>query len=55
MAVEKGLIFSFPVLSDGKEWKIVQGITHNAFAKDKLKQTQAELLREKQSVQEFFS
>lgn len=48
--IEKGLMFSFPIQSDGKTWKIVQGIQHNEFAKEKINITYKELLEEKQSV-----
>lgn len=48
--IEKGLMFSFPIQSDGKKWKIVQGIQHNEFAKEKITITYNELLEEKQSV-----
>lgn len=48
--VEKGLIFGFPIQSDGKKWKIVQGIVHNEFAKEKISITYKELLEEKEAV-----
>ena len=48
--IEKGLIFGFPVRSDGEKWEIVQGIQHNSFAEDKIKETYKELLEEKSAV-----
>jgi malate dehydrogenase len=45
--IEEGLICSFPVRSEGKKLKIVKGVTHNAFAEDKIRKTHEELLTEK--------
>src|SRR3989338_6214027 len=45
--VPEGVMFGFPVTSDGAGWKIVQDITHNAFAKEKIQATLNELLSEK--------
>jgi len=47
--VEKGLIFSFPVTinSQTKEWKIVQGLEIDDFAKGKIATTMAELIEER--------
>src|SRR5499426_2209060 len=42
--VPKGLMFSFPLRSNGKDWEIVQGIKHNPFASDKIDKTLKELL-----------
>lgn len=51
--VDKGLIFSFPVQSDGQNLKIVSGITHNAFAAQKIEATRNELLQEREAVKGF--
>lgn len=51
--VEKGLIFSFPVITDGTEWKIVAGLAHGAFSQEKIALTQQELLSEKDAVKEL--
>lgn len=51
--VEEGLMFSFPVTFDGENWKIVQGMEHNAFAKEKVEATYNELLSEKAAVQDI--
>ena len=48
--VPQGLIFGFPVRSDGKTWSIVQGVEHDAFAREKIAQTLKELLEEKEQV-----
>ncbi|VDM83674.1 unnamed protein product [Strongylus vulgaris] len=47
--VPAGLIFSFPVTIDGatKEWKIVQGLSLDDFAKQKMAATQKELEEER--------
>jgi len=49
--VEDGLMFSFPVSSNGEDWEIVQGIDHGEFGAEKLKATEDELLKEKEAVQ----
>lgn len=49
--VPEGIMFGFPLTSDGNNWKIVQGISHNDFAKEKIKATLDELLSEKQAVE----
>ena len=49
--VPEGLIFSFPVRSDGKGgWSIVQGLTVNDFLKEKLAATIKELEGEREIV-----
>jgi malate dehydrogenase len=48
--VEKGLIFSFPIRSDGSAWKIVQGVKLTDFSKAKIAETEAELKAEKADV-----
>jgi len=51
--IEEGVIFSYPVRSDGENWEIVQGIKHNDFAKEKIEATYQELLSEKEAIKEF--
>jgi len=49
--VPEGLVFSFPVVADGKGgWSIVQGLALDAFLKQKLAATVAELEQEKTIV-----
>jgi malate dehydrogenase len=48
--VDEGLIFSFPVRSDGQNWEIVQGIEMNAFSKEKFETTLKELRDEREAV-----
>ena len=51
--IDKGLIFGYPIRSDGKNWKIVKGIKHEAFAQQKINVTHEELRKEKEAVQEL--
>ncbi len=51
--IEKGLIFGFPIRSNGSAWEIVQGISHNAFSKEKIDVTYKELLSEKEAVKDL--
>lgn len=51
--VDEGLISSFPLTTDGKTWRIVQGLEHNPFAKEKLQATVAELREERNTVQDL--
>lgn len=48
--VPAGLMFGFPLRSNGDSWEIVQGINHNDFAKEKIKITLDELLAEQDAV-----
>lgn len=51
--IENGLMFSFPVRSNGQDLEIVQGVELNSFAKEKIEITHKELLSEKEAVQEI--
>lgn len=48
--VDAGLISSFPLTTDGKSWKVVQGLTHNSWALEKIAATVKELREEKQTI-----
>ncbi len=48
--VAEGLQFGFPIVSDGKSWKVVEGLTHSEFAKSKIALTAAELESERGDV-----
>ena len=48
--IPEGLMFSYPVISDGENWSIVQGIELNDFSKEKIKITTDELLGEKEAI-----
>ncbi len=51
--VDEGLIFGFPLTSDGKSHKIIQGIEHNAFARQKIDLTLEELRTERDTVKDL--
>jgi len=48
--IDEGLVFSFPVTSDGNAIEIVQGLTFSDFAKEKIAKTTEELRGEKAIV-----
>jgi malate dehydrogenase len=51
--VEKGLIFSYPIRSDGRKWEIVSGVPLNDFSRAKIAATENELKEEKSLVAEL--
>jgi malate dehydrogenase len=51
--IEKGLIFSYPIRSDGKRWEIVQEVPVNEFSRSKITATENELREEKSLVSEL--
>ncbi len=51
--IEKGLIFSYPIRSDGRNWSIVPGVPLSDFSKTKIAATEAELKEEKSLVSEL--
>ncbi len=51
--IEKGLIFSFPMRSDGSKWEIVQGVHLSDFARERIAATERELKEEKALVSEL--
>ncbi|MFV0445037.1 MAG: malate dehydrogenase [Planctomycetaceae bacterium] len=51
--VDEGLIFGFPLKSDGKTWKMVEGVEHNAFAQEKVKATLDELRSERDTIKDL--
>lgn len=51
--IEKGLLFSYPIRSDGKRWEIVQGVPVNEFSRAKITATENELKEEKSLVSEL--
>ena len=48
--IEKGLIFSYPIRTDGKKWEIVQGVPLTEFSKARIAATENELKEEKALV-----
>ncbi|MEW4528980.1 malate dehydrogenase [Maioricimonas sp. JC845] len=51
--VDEGLIFGYPLTSDGSSCSIVQGIEHNAFAQQKIQATLDELRSERDTVKDL--
>jgi malate dehydrogenase len=51
--IEKGLIFSYPIRSDGSRWQIVQGLKLTDFSKERIAATENELSEEKALVAEL--
>ncbi len=51
--IPAGLIFSFPIRSNGQSWEIVKGIELNDFSKEKINATTKELLEEQAAVKEL--
>ncbi|GIW78184.1 MAG: malate dehydrogenase [Phycisphaerae bacterium] len=48
--VDPGLVFSFPLRSDGARWRIVTGLSWDDFAREKIQVTLEELRRERETV-----
>jgi len=48
--VEKGLISSFPIRSDGTKWEIVQDVQLDAYGREKVDATVNELKEERDAV-----
>jgi malate dehydrogenase len=48
--IPEGIMFGFPLKSNGETWEIVQGLKHSDFAKSKIDATLKELLSEKEAV-----
>ena len=46
--IPEGMVFSFPLRSDGNRWEIVQGLDIDAFAREKIQITLDELSEEKE-------
>ncbi len=51
--VEKGLISSFPIRSQGGKWEIVQDLPRNDFSRAKINASVSELKEEKSLVSEM--
>ncbi len=51
--IEKGLMFSFPIRTDGARWEVVQGVPVNDFSQAKIKATENELKEERDAVREL--
>jgi malate dehydrogenase len=51
--IEKNLLFSYPIRSNGQKWSIVPGVTLSDFSKSKIAVTEAELKEEKSLVSDL--
>ncbi len=51
--IQKGLIFSYPIRSNGTKWEIVQNVPLNEFSKAKIAATENELKEERAMVAEL--
>jgi malate dehydrogenase len=51
--VDEGLIYSFPCRTEQGRLKVITGLTHNAFAQEKMKLTLDELRKERDAVAEL--
>ena len=49
----EGLVFGFPVASDGTGWTVVEGLTHSPFADDRIRLTTDELESERAAVSDL--
>ena len=53
--VPDGLVFGYPVRSEGASYEVVEGLEHDEFARDKLRVTTEELLAERGEVAELLA
>ncbi|MFA5059302.1 MAG: malate dehydrogenase [Candidatus Omnitrophota bacterium] len=51
--IPDGIMFGFPLRSDGNDCSVVQGLDSNDFSKEKIQLTLKELLEEKEAVKEL--
>src|SRR5438309_1639078 len=51
--IQKGLMFSYPIRSNGSKWEIVQNVPLNEFSKAKIAATETELKEERAMVAEL--
>lgn len=48
--VDEDLMFAFPIVCDGGDWKIVEGLEISAYSREMIKKTEAELQGERAAV-----
>jgi len=53
--VPEGLQFGYPIRSTGTSWEVVEGLSHDEFAKDRIRITTEELRGEQADVMEILS
>jgi malate dehydrogenase len=49
----EGLVFGFPVVSDGMDWHVVEGLSHSDFARERIAVTTEELVSERAAVRDL--
>jgi len=49
--VAEGIVYSFPVTTQGGEVQVVEGLENSAFIQEKMKASEQELLEERQAVE----
>ena len=49
----EGLVFGFPIRSDGATWHVVEGLEHSDFARDRIRVTTEELESERAAVRDL--
>lgn len=53
--IPEGLVFSYPLRSDGSKIEVVQGVEHNDFGQEKINATRAELEKERDAVKDMLA
>jgi malate dehydrogenase len=53
--VDEGLIFGYPLTTNGKQWSIQQGLEHDKFAQSKITATLDELRTERDTVKDLLA
>ena len=53
--IEKGLIYSYPVVCSGGEWSIVQELEVGEFSQERMRATESELIQERDAVAHLLS
>jgi malate dehydrogenase len=51
--VPEGLIFGYPIRTEGNGWKVAENLEHNDYARAKIQATTEELLEEKSAVEDL--
>jgi malate dehydrogenase len=51
--IEEGIVYSYPCTCAGGDWEIVQGLEIDAFSRERMDATEAELREEREAVEEL--
>lgn len=52
--IDEDIIYSFPITCEGGEWKIVEGLEVSDFSRERMKQTEDELVGERDAIKHLF-